>query len=464
MLGVRDENGTNTIERPRKHSRSQMGVIESSQANEEEDEEGDEELLEEWEDDEGETRCICGDMDPPDVSGLYIQCEECAVWQHGYCVGIGEGDNTPDKYWCEQCKPELHSVYKNESNQKRSYYKPVNQRRRQNRRAKRSSERSTEQPMMDPEDEVFVKHERKSEEEDDKNLRTRDSAKSERSTASLEENSHNNVSSPNGNEEEEKRLLNRKRATLSAREEKQYQLMLEKAIQESRRTSQPEESLRVDDENELSDKGLSGSDSSPPTATSTTSVGTAAMPPTSKQESNKGSTVEDSATNKQSPSPAPSSTTRKRTRGKSANSNSSSEDDGSRKKSRRGGTRNSSSATGDASPPGARGNSSTSEITANSDISINKPIKPRLPTQRTSLSEMQRRINAILEFLSRTQVEFSQDERGKNHLVQFVENDAFMTKINDIFKDYDRSLKMMDSLTRKLLLWEQKYSSNRSAT
>lgn len=66
------------------------------------------EQLDDEEEEEAETRCICGQMDPPDADGLYIQCEKCSVWQHGFCVSIS--DNVPDKYWCEQCKPELHTI------------------------------------------------------------------------------------------------------------------------------------------------------------------------------------------------------------------------------------------------------------------------------------------------------------------------------------------------------------------
>lgn len=61
------------------------------------------------------TRCICGhdelQTDDPDIdSGLFIQCDKCQVWQHGYCVGIGSDDSLPDDYACEKCRPELHLI------------------------------------------------------------------------------------------------------------------------------------------------------------------------------------------------------------------------------------------------------------------------------------------------------------------------------------------------------------------
>ncbi|KAG0215913.1 hypothetical protein BGX31_000748 [Mortierella sp. GBA43] len=37
-----------------------------------------------------------------------IQCETCKVWQHCPCVGLGDGEITPDKYYCECCRPDIH--------------------------------------------------------------------------------------------------------------------------------------------------------------------------------------------------------------------------------------------------------------------------------------------------------------------------------------------------------------------
>ena len=61
------------------------------------------------------TRCICGyqeyqspDDDQTENDGLFIQCDGCKVWQHGFCVGIMDSESTPEEYFCEKCKPELH--------------------------------------------------------------------------------------------------------------------------------------------------------------------------------------------------------------------------------------------------------------------------------------------------------------------------------------------------------------------
>lgn len=94
--------------------------------NEEEDEE---------EEEEEETRCICGQLEYPglpvtsansakaraqtesdpsseDSTGWFIQCDECQVWQHGGCVGILDENESPEKYFCELCRKDLHDISK----------------------------------------------------------------------------------------------------------------------------------------------------------------------------------------------------------------------------------------------------------------------------------------------------------------------------------------------------------------
>ncbi|KAM5478325.1 Histone deacetylase complex subunit [Microsporum canis] len=119
------------------------------------DEEGEEEI----------TRCICGHQDYPglpahaahhhnhnhrgaassraakdddaagsgsgadalsdDAGSLFIQCDECKVWQHGGCVGIMEEASSPDEYFCERCRKDLHSIIVGPHGQKSSQYLPV---------------------------------------------------------------------------------------------------------------------------------------------------------------------------------------------------------------------------------------------------------------------------------------------------------------------------------------------------
>jgi hypothetical protein len=97
---------------------------------------GDDEMQE----DEEAVRCICGFDDypgppPPDedikqgpkdaieldpiyaadvndeTAGFFVQCDVCKVWQHGACVGIMTEESSPDEYFCEECRKDLHKIY-----------------------------------------------------------------------------------------------------------------------------------------------------------------------------------------------------------------------------------------------------------------------------------------------------------------------------------------------------------------
>lgn len=83
------------------------------------DDELDDEMVEEDE----VTRCVCGYQEYPgppsdaakslegdDLSGLFIQCDICKVWQHGGCVGIMDEAASPEEYFCEECRKDLHKV------------------------------------------------------------------------------------------------------------------------------------------------------------------------------------------------------------------------------------------------------------------------------------------------------------------------------------------------------------------
>lgn len=81
------------------------------------------------------TRCLCGQQEYPgppsdagksrdglpasltdsdiqgdEAGGLFIQCDICKVWQHGGCVGIMDEAASPDEYFCEECRNDLHKV------------------------------------------------------------------------------------------------------------------------------------------------------------------------------------------------------------------------------------------------------------------------------------------------------------------------------------------------------------------
>jgi hypothetical protein len=43
----------------------------------------------------------------------WVACGNCDVWQHSICVGLLDEfeKNMPEKYFCEECKPELHKRF-----------------------------------------------------------------------------------------------------------------------------------------------------------------------------------------------------------------------------------------------------------------------------------------------------------------------------------------------------------------
>jgi hypothetical protein len=46
-----------------------------------------------------------------DVTGFFVQCDICKVWQHGACVGIFSAESSPDEYFCELCRKDLHKIH-----------------------------------------------------------------------------------------------------------------------------------------------------------------------------------------------------------------------------------------------------------------------------------------------------------------------------------------------------------------
>ncbi|KAF8342056.1 uncharacterized protein EI90DRAFT_3285224 [Cantharellus anzutake] len=66
---------------------------------------------EEDEEDSGVTRCVCDEAETETKEmGFMVQCEQCNVWQHGICMGIEREEDCPEKYYCEECRPDLHTA------------------------------------------------------------------------------------------------------------------------------------------------------------------------------------------------------------------------------------------------------------------------------------------------------------------------------------------------------------------
>ncbi|KAI5464532.1 hypothetical protein BGZ63DRAFT_412106 [Mariannaea sp. PMI_226] len=126
---------------------------------------------EDLQDEEDEAvRCICGaeeypgrpPVDGPDadyfaaielteeVTGFFVQCDICKVWQHGACVGIFSAESSPDEYFCEQCRKDLHKIYSAGNGQKYSKYLPLHRPSRAPSRAASIAKEGTRSPKNGP--------------------------------------------------------------------------------------------------------------------------------------------------------------------------------------------------------------------------------------------------------------------------------------------------------------------------
>jgi gas vesicle protein len=60
-----------------------------------------------------------------DIGSMFIQCDSCKVWQHGGCVGIMDEAMSPDEYFCEECRKDLHRIKSETNGSHSSQYLPV---------------------------------------------------------------------------------------------------------------------------------------------------------------------------------------------------------------------------------------------------------------------------------------------------------------------------------------------------
>lgn len=54
---------------------------------------------------------LAGADAPEDLAGFFLQCDMCKVWQHGGCVGIMNEEQSPEEYFCEECRKDLHKIF-----------------------------------------------------------------------------------------------------------------------------------------------------------------------------------------------------------------------------------------------------------------------------------------------------------------------------------------------------------------
>ncbi|KAK1750266.1 putative histone deacetylase complex subunit cti6 [Echria macrotheca] len=97
-----------------------------------------------------------GEIDPifatdvtDDAAGFFVQCDTCKVWQHGACVGIMTEESSPDEYFCEACRRDLHKIFTSSNGQQYSHYLPL---KRSSRAASRSASINKDGTRSPPKD------------------------------------------------------------------------------------------------------------------------------------------------------------------------------------------------------------------------------------------------------------------------------------------------------------------------
>ncbi|ODQ77953.1 hypothetical protein BABINDRAFT_90579 [Babjeviella inositovora NRRL Y-12698] len=349
-----------------------------------------------YDEDSEVTRCVCGhdELQPPhqredpsfndEMSGLFIQCELCSVWQHGYCVGLKSEAAVPEKYWCETCRPDMHTlVFRGDRNS--SLYDATRERRDKRKPKRREEEKEAHQKQKD-----LKRAER---------TRAMDKEYEQDLKKALEESAR--LAAPKRPVEDEKPVPTAKLLSSHKR---------------PRRS--PDE---VKDEVKEEVKEEVKAEMQPPLAPSSAASNVAAPVETTHTNDTSLTTPDDTANSDESAK------ARKRSRAKSVPK-----------------------VAPKAAPLG----------------DADKPSKPRLPPPKTSLTEMRKRVSAILEFIGRTQVELASETNDKASLAKLVEESEAdgdqgkeeVRRTVEKFEDnYRETFGVMDRLTRKLLLWEQQF-------
>ncbi|KAI9664286.1 MAG: hypothetical protein M1829_005841 [Trizodia sp. TS-e1964] len=509
------------------------------------------------EDDDEETRCVCGQQDypgppaiikeasPPELDpstkqaesddpkhsdaaleapaeadgALFIQCDVCKVWQHGGCVGIMSTALSPDEYFCEQCRKDLHRIFPAANGQQRySRYLPVFDGLVNLSRA--SKDRDTKPPKDRAARQTSLSHSTKRRstmnsrdaayDEEEQFRRAIEESKGERKSGSIESRSRRGKRSRSDSEEskqQSKRLRTNSESPSPARPAYQS-LTPHPELGEKASLVAPEPSTRRvrgaaarnHREKELRDKEKEkeradaagrrngraerrrGEESDPSDEYAVSNKSTTAAdqgnPPIEAIEV--PLETPDTPTPPAVP-PAPSNTSHRKTgrpparKGRVGRNQYSKDREGyhefngigspgrSRSRDRR-----------DDTPYGPTGNVNPHQ---NLNSEAGKPSKPRyMNPHRTTMNDMKRRVANILDFISRTQLELAGEktppaaiEGAASALMRGIADGLPMITVNDggekslageiTEKEFSQltSLEMMDVLTRKLVLWQKDF-------
>ncbi|KAI5961332.1 CTI6 [Candida theae] len=462
---------------------TRIGAAGNEGGGEEEEEEEEDDLEEggdeaDEEDEDGEiTRCICkqdelqSDSINPEFAqflkrnykinidqGLFISCEKCGVWQHGYCVGLFTNDDVPDLYWCELCKPENHLFVKGDGYSKRTLYKPVNDKRKKiesfgigngikvesmdnssgskRRRVDRVSPPTTNAnttatttQSKDRRKDRRTHHHHSDEDEYDEQLRKalRESAKESGlpvdesdATGTVSTGTHATALGGGGGAS----------AGGAGGDHYSPRKRTSRGVSGANSEADNDSSLKREYEDEDSETGGSTAGGAGGNKSST-NARVAADLRKSRNKSNGKKKREGFSTN-----PAKSSNSSTTTGSGKANSPSSS---------------SATSTTAAAAAAAAAAQASKDEL-------INAPYKPRFVNSQSSIYDLRKRTSAIIEWIARTQYDLQQERNYKFELFSFTpDSEAISEEKSALEASYNDKLMMIDDLQRKINEWEIRF-------
>lgn len=483
--GLNSNSSTSSVNESKRSTRSKSDNINQVDTNNQNDLDEIEEI----------TRCICGsdellipknnhgEFDSADP-GFFIQCEKCSVWQHGYCVGIKDEENAPDKYWCEKCKPQFHTLLTDKFNIRRSQYNPnPNLNNNKNKLNKKRNHKSV-----------------KSDTEDKNSKISNDLPKSE------------NDDYPDDDIDNHRRK-HRKRPSYNFRDYN-YEEMLKKAIEESAKESgvQPEDvnissnetlaretrhsTLRksrgksedIDDDNKLKNQSnydeyndennaigniISNNNEEKTITTSNNTTNHNSSTKTTDVTNTKDSINDTNYNNINSLSSDNNNEINPTVDSNGKSDNIIKLEDKRKDKdihtNKR--IRNKRSTLADVnsyensdSKDSTKNRSNTKKDKKDTNKSLapeDKPFRANIPSQRINMNEMNRRIFSIMDFVSNIQINLSNEEEFKNNLLQ-MQDSALNNEINELKSNllncYNDSVEQLDQLTSLLNNWQNDFS------
>lgn len=393
------------------------------------------------------TRCICGNDDlviPKNShgefnnvdTGFFIQCETCSVWQHGFCVGIKDESHSPEKYWCEQCKPENHTLFTDKFNTRRSKYDPEhansntnkkNLKRKNGRSSGRNSDSNQEQiGLLNPANESFEGDDEQSKKKQRKRYYT---TYEEQLKKALEESAKESGVAP-------------EEVNVSSTEGVEGHDLRNSSVRKTRTRmggSDNNESNADDDNDEEEEKNEIKKDNEYDQSTTEDQI----VKLEDKQK------IRDLKKMKV-----------KGIQSSNLNNVNSFEDSPSNDVQNQTNTKTTSKISNSSNSKRAIVKKPKKEVKPPSTID-DKPFKTNIPSARISMNEMNRRIFSIIDFVSNTQTNLTNEEDFKNNLFQMNDNEMVPELVElktRLVECYNESVGELDNLTEMLNVWQSEFA------